>query len=144
MDKFDHEILSRLAHDGRASFRELAEAVRLSPNAVAERVRRLMKNGTIRHIRAQLDPAAFGRTVEAIIEVKLAAETSAPEFEATLRTVPQVVSAMLLTGSFDWAVRVACIDRDELVQVTESLRQRGGVRETYTRLVLREVQLGSG
>jgi len=36
---------------------------------------------------------------------------------------------------------VACIDRDDLVSVTETLRQRAGVRETYTRLLLREVRL---
>jgi hypothetical protein len=52
-----------------------------------------------------------------------------------------VVSAVLPTGSFDRA-RVACIDRDELVQVTETPRMKAGARETYTRLVLREVQLG--
>jgi len=142
MDRIDHTILNRLAHDGRASFRELADAVHLSPNAVAERYRRLVAQGTISHIRATLNPAAFGRTIEAVIEVKLKPETSAAAFEASLRDLPQVVSAILVTGSFDYAVRVACIDRDDLVGVTETLRQRAGVRETYTRLLLREVQLG--
>lgn len=142
MDKIDHAILSRLAHEGRASFRELADAVHLSPNAVAERFRRLVANGTIRHIRASLDPAAFGRTIEAVIEVKLNPDRPATEFEASLRHLPQVVSATLMTGTFDYAVRVACVDRNDLVSVTEALR-RQGVRETYTRLVLREVQLGS-
>jgi Lrp/AsnC family transcriptional regulator, leucine-responsive regulatory protein len=140
MDKIDHAILSRLAHDGRLSFRELADAVHLSPNAVAERFRRLVANGTIRHIRAALDPAAFGRTVEAVVEVKLLPETAASAFEASLRHLPQVVSATLMTGSYDYAVRVACLDRDDLVAVTETLR-RHGVRDTYTRLVLREVPL---
>lgn len=141
MDKIDHAILSRLAHDGRATYRELADAVHLSPNAVAERFRRLVANGTIRHIRASLDPAAFGRTIEAVIEVKLNPDRPATEFEASLRHLPQVVSATLMTGTFDYAVRVACVDRDDLVSVTEALR-RQGVRETYTRLVLREVRLG--
>ena len=113
MDKIDHAILSRLAHDGRASFRDLADAVHLSPNAVAERFRRLVASGTIRHIRATLDPAAFGRTVEAVIEVKLNAEQSAADFEASLRHLPQLVSATLMTGSYDYAVRVACVDRDD-------------------------------
>lgn len=140
MDKIDHKILSALAHDGRLSFRELAARVHLSPNAVAERYRRLRENGTIRRIRADLDPAAFGRTLEAVIDIKLAPETPATEFEAALRHLPQLVSAMLLTGSHDYAVRVACIDRDDLVAVTETLR-RHGVRDTYTRLVLRELQL---
>lgn len=142
MDRIDHAILERLAHDGRASFRELADAVHLSPNAVAERFRRLLADGTINHIRATLNPAAFGRTIEAVIEVKLQSDTSAASFESSLRHLPQVVSAALMTGSFDYAVRVACIDRDDLVSVTETLRQRAGVRETYTRLLLREVELG--
>jgi Lrp/AsnC family leucine-responsive transcriptional regulator len=141
MDRIDHAILDRLAQDGRASFRELADAVHLSPNAVAERFRRLMADGTISHIRATLNPAAFGRTIEAVIEVKLQSETGAAEFETSLRHLPQVISAMLMTGSFDYAVRVACVDRDDLVSVTETLRQRAGVRETYTRLLLREVRL---
>jgi Lrp/AsnC family leucine-responsive transcriptional regulator len=141
MDRIDHTILSHLAHDGRLTFRELAAAVHLSPNAVAERFRRLVAAGTIRHIRATLDPAAFGRTLEAQIEVKLQSSTAAADFEAHLRLLPQVSSATLMTGSFDYAVRVACTDRDELVRVTENLRQQAGVRETYTRLILREVQL---
>jgi Lrp/AsnC family transcriptional regulator, leucine-responsive regulatory protein len=141
MDRLDHAILSALSRDGRLTFRDLAASVHLSPNAVAERFRRLVANGTIRHIRASLDPAAFGRTLEAIIEVKLQTDTSATDFETALRHLPQLVSAMLVTGSYDYAVRVACIDRDDLVAVTETLR-RLGVRETYTRMVLREVQFG--
>lgn len=142
MDRIDYELLSALARDGRLSYRELAEQVHLSPNAAAERVRRLLASGTIRHIRASIDPTALGRPLEAQIEVKLQAETAASDFENALRHMPQVVSATLMTGSYDYAVRVACTGRDELVQVTEALRQRSGVRETYTRLVLREVQLG--
>jgi len=142
MDRIDYDILSSLARDGRLSYRDLAERVHLSPNAAAERVRRLLASGAIRHIRATIDPSSLGRPLEAMIEVKLQAETAATEFEATLRHMPQVVSATLMTGSYDYAVRVACTGRDELVQVTEALRQRSGVRETYTRLVLREVELG--
>lgn len=141
MDQIDREILSLLLRDGRLSFRELAEAVHLSPNAVAERFRRLQAGGVIRHIRATLDPAALGRTLQAQIEVKLAAETSALDFEAVLRHLPQVVSATLMTGSFDYAVRVACTNRDDLMHLTETLRKSAGVRETYTRLILREVEL---
>jgi Lrp/AsnC family transcriptional regulator, leucine-responsive regulatory protein len=142
MDKIDREIIGLLVRDGRLSYRELGEAVHLSPNAVAERFRRLQASGVIRHIRATLDPAALGRPLEAQIEVKLAAETAALDFETALRHLPQVVSATLMTGSFDYAVRVACSDREDLMQLTEALRKTAGVRETYTRLVLREVALG--
>ena len=144
MDRIDHEILGALQRDGRLSFRELGKAVHLSANAVAERYRRLCANGTIRRIRAEVDPAALGRHVEAQVEVKLLPETAALDFERRLRHLPQVVGATLMTGSFDYAIRVACADRSELMQVVETLRREGGVRETYTRMVLREVALGGG
>ncbi len=106
---------------------------------MADCFRRLKANGTSLHVGAELNPAAFGRTIEAIVEVKLNPDTSAVAFEAALRHLPQLVSAMLVTGSFDYAVRVACVDRDDLVSVTETLR-RHGVRDIQARLLLRELQ----
>lgn len=141
MDKFDRQILSLLATDGRMSYRELAERVHLSSNAIAERVRRLQIDGTIRSIRAVIDPAALDRTLEAQIDVKLRPDTSAADFERNIRHMPQLISAMLLTGSFDYSLRVACTEQSDLVDVTERLRNQAGALETYSRIILREVQL---
>lgn len=143
MDRIDRDILGMLARDGRLSLRELGEAVHLSPNAVAERFRRLQASGAIRHIRATLDPAALGRPLEAQIDVKLSPDTPALAFETALRHLPQVVSGTLMTGSFDYSLRVACVDREDLMQLTEALRRTAGVQDTYTRLVLREVALAT-
>jgi len=143
MDRIDRDILGMLARDGRLSWRQLGEAVHLSPNAVAERFRRLRAGGAIRHIRATLDPAALGRPLEAQIDVKLSPETAALTFETALRHLPQVVSGTLMTGSFDYSLRVACVDREDLMQLTEVLRRTAGVQDTYTRLVLREVALAT-
>lgn len=142
MDKIDRIILSVLARDGRISFRDLGDKVHLSPNATAERVRKLQQSGAIRAIRAEINPAALGQPLEVQIDVKLESGTAASMFERVLAGIPQVKSATLMTGSFDYAVRVNCADRDELVRVTEALRAKGGVRETYSRMILREVGLG--
>ena len=68
MDPIDGEIVKRLRGDGRISFRDLGEAVGLSANAVAERVRRLVASGTIRRFTAELDPAAHGMRLAAFID----------------------------------------------------------------------------
>jgi len=47
MDQIDRDILRTLERDGRIRWGELAAAVHLSPNAVAERVRRLQQRGVI-------------------------------------------------------------------------------------------------
>ena len=135
-------ILSLLQKDGRLSFRELGEVVHLSANAAAERVRRLQTSGVIRNITAYVSPGAFGRTLEAQIDVKLRQGVSAADFERALHGVAQIRSASLMTGSFDYAVRVACRDQDDLMTVTEYLRNKAGAQETYSRVILREVVLG--
>lgn len=141
MDRIDREILRILGMDGRRSYREIAEEVHLSSNAVAERVRRLMKDGMIRAIRAEVDPAALGLTIEALMDVKLDPATSARAFEDAIRLMPQVRSATLMTGSYDYALRVACASREELVNVTEAIRNQAGALQTYSRVILREVPL---
>jgi Lrp/AsnC family leucine-responsive transcriptional regulator len=141
MDKIDREILRVLVKDGRCSYNDLAQRVHLSANAVAERVRRLQRDRTIRGFRAIVDPAALGRTVEAQIDVKLRPTTTAADFERALRDLPQVTAATLMTGSYDYALRVECADRAELVEVTETIRNRAGALETYSRVILREVSL---
>jgi Lrp/AsnC family leucine-responsive transcriptional regulator len=143
VDKRDREILQILQSDGRRSFTDIGEAVHLSANAVADRVRKMTRDGTIRSVRAVIDPAALGTTIEAQIDVKLRPTTSAEAFERALRGLPQVMTATLLTGSFDYALRVACVDRADLAAVTETIRNKAGAQETYSRIILREVQLGA-
>jgi Lrp/AsnC family leucine-responsive transcriptional regulator len=140
MDKLDRELLRLLGNDGRLSYKDLGAAVKLSANAAAERVRRLFASSAIRAIRADISSAALGRPLEAQIDVKLRPDTTAASFEKALRGLPQVVDAMLMTGSFDYGVRVACIDQDDLVKITETLREKAGVQETYSRLILRRVR----
>jgi Lrp/AsnC family leucine-responsive transcriptional regulator len=142
MDKIDREIIRLLQVDGRASYTDLGAAVHLSANAAAERVRRLLQDGTIVGVHAVVDPAALGMTIEAQIDVKLRATTSADEFERAIRDVPQVLTATLLTGSFDYALRVACSDRADLAELTETIRNKAGAQETYSRIILREVKVG--
>ena len=144
MNKLDREILRILQIDGRRSYTDIGAAVHLSANAVADRVRKMTKAGIIRSVQAVVDPAALGLTIEAQIDVKLRPTTSADAFERAIRHLPQVLTASLLTGSFDYALRVACADRADLAAVTEIIRDKAGAQETYSRIILREVRLGDG
>ena len=143
MDKTDREIIRHLQADGRASYTDIGAAVHLSANAAADRVRRLLQDGAIVGIHAIVDPAALGLTIEAQIDVKLRATTSADDFERAIRDVPQVLTATLVTGSFDYALRVASSDRADLAELTETIRNKAGAQETYSRIILREIRVGA-
>ncbi|MBV8660423.1 MAG: Lrp/AsnC family transcriptional regulator [Burkholderiales bacterium] len=140
-DKIDREIIEALRCNARVSYKELGEQVFLSANAVSERVRRLQEDGVILGYEARVDMRALNLPLVAIIDVKLSPGTTAIAFEAGLQGIAGIVEATLMTGSFDYMLRVACRDQEALVHLTETLRERGGVQETYTRVLLRTANL---
>ena len=73
--------------------------------------------------------------------VSLSPNTTAVKFEAELQKISGILEATLMTGAFDYMLRVACRDQEALVRLTEELRAGGLVQETYTRMPLRTVKL---
>ena len=122
------------------TFRDLAERVRLSPNAVAERVRRLQRSGVITGFTTHLDPEAIGRPLVAMIDIRLRPTVTMAEAEAALRKLPQLVNAAHVTGRSDYVLDVACRDRADMDDLITTLNEQVGAVETETRLILRDIR----
>ncbi len=143
MDKIDRAIISHLREDARLSYRELGERVFLSANTVAERVRRLVEGKVLQGFRAQIDLAALGLPLQALVDVKMSRETSAAAFEQAIASIPGIVEATLMTGPYDYMLRVACRDQADFVRLVETLRNRAGVQDTTSRVILRRIDVQS-
>jgi DNA-binding Lrp family transcriptional regulator len=77
----------------------LADRVHLAPSSVADRVRRLEERGIIRGYAAQVDPAAFGRSVRAVIDVELPPGLDPADFEVLLAGRDEVALAKARHGN---------------------------------------------
>lgn len=143
-DDIDREIIRALAADARMSFRELGERVSLSANATAERVRRLCDRGVITGFTAVLNPAASGRRLVALVDVRLAGPDASDRFERLAVSLEQVTDCAHVTGRSDYALRVVAADPAELDSLIRTLKTKGGVVETDTRIALRTVVSRSG
>jgi Lrp/AsnC family leucine-responsive transcriptional regulator len=137
MDAVDSEILRLLREDARVSWRELGAAVGLSANAAADRVRRLRQARIITGFAAQIDPAAGGRQLEALISVTLLPGTDSDEFATLSHKLAPVAEVLHLAGTPDYQVRVACHDTAELDSLLRTLRLKLGVADTDTKIILR-------
>jgi Lrp/AsnC family leucine-responsive transcriptional regulator len=141
LDRIDREIIELLRGDGRLSYRELGEQVCLSPNTVADRVRRLVAERVLRGFTARVDLGALELSVQAFIDIKMLPATSAEHFEAVIQTIPGVIEANLVTGTYDYLLRVACRDHADLMRLVEALRKQAGVQDTHSRVVLKQMEL---
>jgi Lrp/AsnC family leucine-responsive transcriptional regulator len=143
MDEIDDRILGILAANGRASFAAIGEQVGLSPHGAADRVRRLERDRVITGYAARIDPAEVGRALDAFIDVRLLPATDSEDFERRVGVLDSVREMAFVTGRFDFQLRVACRDAEDLNLTIRTIRREAGAAGTETRIVLRSPTLGA-
>lgn len=136
IDDVDRIILSQLVRNGRATYKDLGEHAGLSPHAVAPRVRRLVEIGIITGFTTTINHGAVGRGMEALIDVRLLSTAKPEKFEQTVAKLPSTLELSFVTGRFDYLLRAACIDADDLDRTVRALRAAGAAA-TETRILLR-------
>jgi DNA-binding Lrp family transcriptional regulator len=116
LDEIDCRILEVLQRDGRISNQDLADEVGLSPSPCLRRVRQLESKGTVQKYVALVSPAAVGKALHAFVEVRLDRQTRASrdKFEAEVMKLPEVLECHIIAGDWDYLLRVAVRDLDEL------------------------------
>ncbi|MXN73864.1 winged helix-turn-helix transcriptional regulator [Burkholderia sp. 4701] len=121
LDKIDLRILDILRHDGRISYRKLSERVNLTPRPCQARVERLEAMGVITGYRAVIDAPRDKKSIVVLAQIVLAdhGRSQAP-FEDEMRANPAVLDCWLVSGTFDFLVRLACDDLDEYRRIANA------------------------
>ena len=115
MDRLDMRILSILQKDGQISMARLSEQVGLSLSACHRRVKMLESEGKISHYAARLNRKSIGLEIQIFIEVKLmsARQADIAAFEEAIAEMPEVLECHLISGEFDYLIRVAARNTED-------------------------------
>ena len=110
LDRADLKLLELLQQDGRTTVQALSEAIHLSARATLNRVRKLEAEGVIEGYRAMIDRAALGEQVCVFAEIALKDQRQASilRFEKRMASTPEVVGCWVVSGRYDYLVRIAC------------------------------------
>jgi Lrp/AsnC family leucine-responsive transcriptional regulator len=140
LDTIDLGLLGRLARDGRASWVDLAREFRLTPPAIAARVRRLSDQGVIRQFAAQVDPKAI-QAVTAFIEVTFASHDGPDEFRLAVGRLVAVQECHRLAGEAHFLLKVRVRSTAELEQLLSTALPQAARGATWrTAMVLSTVK----
>jgi DNA-binding Lrp family transcriptional regulator len=116
LDAIDERILAALVDDARISNKQLAELVGIAPSTALMRTRALSERGIIEGFEAVLSLPAIGRSVQALIAVRLRAHDrdQIDRFTARVPKLPAVISTFHTTGSVDYLLHIAVANTDDL------------------------------
>jgi DNA-binding Lrp family transcriptional regulator len=143
LDPIDAQLLRVLADDARIPNNALAELVGIAPSTCLGRVRALRERGVIRGYHADIDPAALGRPIQAMIAVRLqsSARGHIPSFMAAMAQLPEVLNVFFLGGADDFMVHIAATSTENLRDfVVEHLSANPDVGLTETNLIFEHVR----
>jgi Lrp/AsnC family leucine-responsive transcriptional regulator len=143
LDKFDLAILAALQQDARMSLQDLSARVGLTSSPCWTRIKRMEDDGVIEGYAVRVNAAKLGLADTVIVQVTLNDHSDAAlfEFGQALEQIPEVLEAFLVSGDYDYYVRIAVADtRDYERLLRERLYKIPGIRHSKSSFVLRQLK----
>ena len=119
LDTIDLAILKVLQANARITNAELAEKIGLSPSACSRRLDILERSGVIDGYHARLSHKALDYKMIAIVHISLSGQfaKTLAEFEAAVKLCPNVLVCYLMSGEYDYILRVAARDLEDYERI---------------------------
>ena len=140
LDRTDRSILHELQLDGRISNVKLAERINLSESACLRRVKMLEDAGIIDGYAMLINQAAVGLSGNVFVEITLNRQRREDQdaFEAGVAHVPEVMECYLMSGDYDYLLRVVVADTGDYERIHhEQLTSLPGVARVRSSFALR-------
>jgi Lrp/AsnC family transcriptional regulator len=112
LESLDRRIVEQLQQDASISHADLAERVGSSPASCWRRIRALETAGVLAANVRLVNPEKVGRGVNVIcnIRVRSHARDVRAQFEAFVRTRPEVMECYSMSGEWDYLLRIVAAD----------------------------------
>jgi DNA-binding Lrp family transcriptional regulator len=146
LDRIDLRILDHLQGHARASNLELAQAANLSPAQCHRRHRRLEEAGYVDRYETRLNAARIGLTVTAFIHVSMERGhvRELEKFKGVLGNLPEVQECYVVTGDFDYVLKVVTRDLPALSRfLMDTLMRLPGVAAVRSSVCMEEIKCTS-
>ena len=143
LDRFDRAILTLLQRDARITNTALAAKVNLSESACLRRVRALEESGLVEGYTALINQQKAGCPVNVFVNITLDRqdEQDLRRFEEAVRKIPEVMECYLMTGDYDYVVRVVVADTADFERLhSKHLTRLPGVARVHSSFALRTIQ----
>jgi DNA-binding Lrp family transcriptional regulator len=142
LDDIDRQLVRELSLDARIPNNALAERAGIAPSTCLGRVRSLRERGVIRGYHADVDQAALGRPLQAMIAVRLQSHARGHlrDFVSEVAGLPEVLNVFFLAGKDDFLLHAAAASTQALRDLVEGLSANGDVSYTETSLIFEHIR----
>lgn len=137
MDEIDLQILEMLKRNSRITSSEISKNIHLSVPSIAERIRKLEKNGIIDQFTVKLNRRAMGQNCIVYIFVQLHGSNETQKFRNSIVLSKHVLECHHTSGEYDYLLKIALADISELEGfITNTLKTNHNIVRSNTVFIL--------
>jgi Lrp/AsnC family transcriptional regulator, leucine-responsive regulatory protein len=136
LDSTDKRILAAMLDNSKMQSQHLSRKLRIHPNTLLQRVKRMEASGVLLKYSAVVDFAKVERCMDVMVFVDVNMEK---EWEGALRPLsklPEVVCFLLVSGEHDALVMARVKDEKHLASLVRRIQGTGVVRKTTSNIVV--------
>ena len=139
LDDIDFSILSALRDDSKTQLKDLARELKVHPNTLLQRVRKLEKAGIIKKYTAEIDYAKTGIDLHVIIMMKVRRGRAGDiEQLSDLINIKELETKYAVSGIWDVIAMCRVKNRKHLLEVIQKVGDHPIVTKTSSFIVLFE------
>lgn len=135
LDKLDARLIEELRANPRIGLLEISRRLKVARGTVQARLAKLEERGVITGYGPEVEPAAMGYPILALMLMDLAQGRLAEAVEA-LEAVPEVLEADAVSGPHDIIARVVARDTEHLQEVVNRLLASPAIERSTSHIVL--------
>lgn len=142
-DEIDRRIIQYLSMNGRASYTEIAEFMKLSPAAIRYRLTRLLDCGVIKNFKPLVDKKFYNLDISAYFMINLDSNKCTEEVVAKLQELTEITQISILTSNPNILCMGFTQNMELFSMLLAKITQIDGVKEVQTNFIVKSIATGA-
>jgi DNA-binding Lrp family transcriptional regulator len=127
LDDVDKQILSILKLDSRATVRDIAKQLEVSPSTVSRKIRRMEQENTIKGYVSIVEDEELGKGTRAVLLVRTSGDSDLNHVVEKVTEMEDICNVFLTMGNYDIILTACATDEAELYKMINQIRSAEGV-----------------
>ena len=136
LDEIDRKILAQLIENSKIQSKELSRKLRIHPNTLLQRLKKLEQSGTIKRYGAVVDFSKFSCRLQCLIFLDVNMKKGWEKELRPLARLPEVEAFILISGTHDAVVIGRVKNELHLASLMRKLQDNDVVTKTTTHLIV--------
>jgi DNA-binding Lrp family transcriptional regulator len=127
LDDVDKQILYILKLDSRATVRDIAKQLGVSPSTVSRKIRRMEQENTIKGYVSIVEDEELGKGSRAVLLVRTSGDYDLDRVVEKVTEMEDICNVFLTMGNYDIILTACATDEVELYSMINQIRSAEGV-----------------